>query len=941
MPIYAEKAAEESSEAQMAADNYLQVIYDNSEAQNTITYFMNYNQNYSFDWNIYDEYALRKTYVNQEIAYYALVDISGDGIPELMLKDENEIDYDSALYTFSGNKIVKLCEKLHNHNPSISTSRYAVMDNNKVMYECYGGNGLSNVKYYSLSPHSNKLILEEEYTLQDDEHYTVRKNGGEEKDYVGQTLPNEIYKEKNLTWHSIHNPTAIYDYFEENNGVHFLNNVIGSIDDDGLVQMQNCITALHSLYTSDSKNKRSVDTASMSEKDIAYLVDTLTYYLTDFVGNTIDDSYMPYEWDGEGLRFVKKKDVYQAAYKYFGIDISGALDEKFAPSQDKEYQDYIQKVSEAVGEECINVGWQNSVWAYVKPRIDKVYSLGNNNYYVIYEYLENTDKPTPDTEPRRSINIERKDRAYQNPYENRIRWGYAIIKNRVENGKNHYYIQQCGCDEYSFLSQTDLNSYVTEAREPSNIKIDYSKVKEFDKPQEYIDYLLKITDNVVPNDSAVTEIAKYIEYAIGHCASKTVKATGKKIKVDKETIEDVINQADDVKAQFDKALNDKGITLNSAIKNVVQLDAKGASLKKGVTVIYDESALELIDRIGAVRVVLDSDRQSVYASSPQIKNLITGKTNSVYVKQKGNKYTIEFKGENGKRADKGADVLKFIFKTSGNLDTVFYHKSADDKVNWGGQINDYDKTIEFLTSASGEYSVEHNKLTISDIGDFDEETAEAIEFMVSRGFFKLYGDEFKPFMSLSRYDFTKAIVSIFYDTDFNAESTFADVSRDNEYYTYVASAEQKNTVYGYEDNTFRGDNHAAREEVISIAARTLADKKGYYYPENTDDYVCFADNAEIQGWDNQYGELALSVREGLIDKGGFLAPKNNITRADAAVILYRLFNLLYNITPTQTQASGGTNIPAAAAGVCGGAAVLGAAAYILIKKRRPLKGGTK
>ena len=105
--------------------------------------------------------------------------------------------------------------------------------------------------------------------------------------------------------------------------------------------------------------------------------------------------------------------------------------------------------------------------------------------------------------------------------------------------------------------------------------------------------------------------------------------------------------------------------------------------------------------------------------------------------------------------------------------------------------------------------------------------------------------------------------------------------------------------------------------------------------------MCFADNAEIQGWDNQYGELALSVREGLIDKGGFLAPKNNITRADAAVILYRLFNLLYNITPTQTQASGGTNIPVAAAGVCGGAAVLGAAVYILIKKRRLLKGGTK
>lgn len=99
----------------------------------------------------------------------------------------------------------------------------------------------------------------------------------------------------------------------------------------------------------------------------------------------------------------------------------------------------------------------------------------------------------------------------------------------------------------------------------------------------------------------------------------------------------------------------------------------------------------------------------------------------------------------------------------------------------------------------------------------------------------------------------------------------------------------------------------------------------------------FADNSEIQGWDNQYGEIALSVREGLIDKGGFLAPKNNITRVDAAVILYRLFNMLYNVMPTQTQASGDTNIPILPISICGGGAVLCAAAYILMRKRNNFK----
>lgn len=880
------------------------------------------------------------SYDNDDIDHckYALTDLSGDGIPELIVAvlDSHDRYLTCGIYTISNGNVISLIENPHVRN------RFYIAENSELRNERASGAANCGVTYYSLKPSAAKLTKEYEYVVRENGYYYV--SGNHEKSISSDEYQSiaENHAVKELDWNSIHNPTIIYDYFEKNHDVHLLNNITGSIDDDGLVQMQNCISLLHSAVPAYG-DQAFCDIPKLDEYDLLDLMNTISYYMTDFIGPPAYLGELNIDGGTEGLKFIKMRDMYAAAYKYFGIDIDGVMEtfDKNSGSR-KEYREYVDKIEKEVGERCITTGIQNSVWHYIKPRIETIYSLGNGVSYVIYEYrTEIGSSVSPDTEPRRSIDREHKNGDNPLSDENRIRWGYAIIKNRVENGKNHYYIQQCGCSKYSFLSQTDLNRYITQTREPSNIKIDYSKVKGFEKPQEYIDYLLQMTDNVVPNDSAVTEIVEYIEYAIGHCTSKTVKVSGKKIKVDKETIADVINQANDVKTEFDKAFNDKGITLNSVIKNVIQLDAKGASLKKGVTVVYDESVLELVDKLGAVRIVLDGDRQSVYAASSQMKNLITGKTNSVSVKQKGNQYTIDFKDAAGQKVEKGADVLTFIFQTSGNFDSVFYHRSADDKINWGGQLNGYDKTIEFLTSASGEYSVERNAPTISDIGDFDEETAEAIKFMVSRGFFKLDGDEFKPFMSLSRYDFTKAIVSIFYDTDFDAESTFADVSRDNEYYTYVASAEQKNTVYGYEDNTFRGDNHATREEIISIAARTLADKKGYYYPENTDDYVCFADNAEIQGWENQYGELALSVREGLIDKGGFLAPKNNITRVDAAVILYRLFHLLYNITPTQTQASGGTNIPIVAVSACGGTAVPGAAAYILIRKRMLFKGGTK
>jgi len=50
------------------------------------------------------------------------------------------------------------------------------------------------------------------------------------------------------------------------------------------------------------------------------------------------------------------------------------------------------------------------------------------------------------------------------------------------------------------------------------------------------------------------------------------------------------------------------------------------------------------------------------------------------------------------------------------------------------------------------------------------------------------------------------------------------------------------------------------------------------------------------------------VREGLIDDGGILDPQTQISRADSALILYRLFMLLYEVEPTAAAADSGSVI---------------------------------
>lgn len=670
--------------------------------------------------------------------------------------------------------------------------------------------------------------------------------------------------------------------------------------------------------------------SALNESDIGNLMIYIAHYYQGFVGESVDYTD---EYPEEPIcNYVKLSDIYNAAYKYFGIDIDDIYtrlspeDFKNAP---KIFWNCGNPVVKVKGEPCINVGVQIDANFVCVPVIDKIYSLGDDSYYVLYKYWRDTDTMyKPDDEYSEYI----PDDWDFSP----IKEGYAVIKSRVEKGEKHYYIVNCGANAQSFLSPSELNRYLTISRRPSNIKIDYKKIKSYTKPEQYIEYLEKQLGNTKPNDSAKSEIIKFIEHAVENVANTEIKVKGKKITITAEDIKDAVKKAKELRRAFDKLLSEKDITLNKAVDTVIRIDTKGVALNKGVTVVYDSSLSESFDEISGIKVIYDADRQSVSCDAKSIKKYFDNGEGQVKIIVKDNEYKIEFLDKHGKTVKKAAAQLKFAFRINSKYDTVYYHNGKK-KTNWSGQINDADNTIEFQTATSGIYTVEKNEPKISDIDDLTEQQQEAVKFMVSRGYFELENDRFNPYRSLSRYEFTQTLVSIFYALDFDAKTSFSDVKKSSVYYEYVASSEQENIVKGFEDGTFKGNKNTTKEEVISIASRTLAEKKGYIYPENTDEYVQFADNEEIEGWENQYGEIALAVREGLIDKGGILAPKSNITRVEAAVILYRLFNCLYEITPIQTNTkSSSAGFPAGAAAAAGGVAVIGgaSAAFVIIRKRK-------
>lgn len=926
------KVSAEKSDVTAVGEAYLKVIQQNGEyAMSKLTHSVyNGGSEYVNKWFLIDSSDKSAAQLS-----YTLCDIAGDGVPELFLVlpngSFNNGYYSYGFYGFENGKLKCVDDYI------VPRKRYYITESNMVKNEGSSGGMNSETSYYSLAADSATLKQEIAYVI-DEDRYLLRQNGTEkeisEDEYVqGLRECEEQYKKKTLDLYSIYDPTGIYEFMAQAVGKGVPgDDITDVVSDSELMQIQDCIKLLNGFYMKDEADV--CDISSLTEFDMANLMAFVGEYFDSFVGEKVDAGEPPSDWIGPWYKYLRLSDMYEAAYKYFGVDITGVFEQLSLyepPSDSKVGWRTHGDVKTVNGVECIEIPEQVDAAPAITPYIERIYSLSDDCSYVLYKYYGNhyTDSE-PCTKPLKKLTLKSDD----------MRYGYAIVRNRVENGEKHYYIEQCGLGAKLFLTVSELSEYIVTNREKSNIEIDYSKINDCTDVQYYIDYLSEVIGDVRPNDSAKYDIAKYIEYVIENCCAVELKAVLGKVTVDRSCIEDAIVKADEIRVMFEKLLSDKNIALNKNIKVVIRINCLKGKVKKGVTVIYDETLRDVCDGFDGIRVVLDNNCHGVYATYAQIEELADNNVNSVYVKHRSNEYQIRYIGIDKKNIEKIDTPLTFTFKADDPLDTVYFRKNDSTALNWGGQIDDLNGTIEINTGISGDYYTEKNQPDISDISSLSDEEREAVEFIVSRGFMELSDGNFRPYMSLSRYDFTRAIVSLFYELNLDAECIFPDVDMNNMYYSYVASAQEKNTVVGYEDGTFRGNNHTTREEVISIAARTLADKKGYFYPENTDEYIRFADKELIQGWENQYEEIALAVREGLIVSGGVLAPQMNITRVDAAVILYRLFNLLYDTSPIKTSPSDGGNIefPIMPTVVgCVSAISVGVIAFIFIRKIR-IKG---
>lgn len=343
-------------------------------------------------------------------------------------------------------------------------------------------------------------------------------------------------------------------------------------------------------------------------------------------------------------------------------------------------------------------------------------------------------------------------------------------------------------------------------------------------------------------------------------------------------------------------LNNNGMYLNRDLVNIVTVQVKDINFSEYVEILIDENNLNQIIDVNTLKIVFENKNEYIALSKESIGCIITNhKEFKIQIRRLSDAYTIRFLDKNNNIIDKYKVDIKMALPAKHSEQTVYLFMNNTQE-NWGGQYNAATGAIEFMTKYSGEYNVASPEIVINDIDDLSEYEKQAIRFMVVRGYFNLDNKKFSPSSALTRYDFAESLVRMFFALDNDAECSFSDVDR--KHYRYVAASQRDNIVQGFSDGTFRGNDNVTVEQVIALTARTINRKNGYVYPENTDKYLNFTDDNIIGDWAEK--EIALAIREGIYSADMKLKFSDDVSRKDAAEMLYRLFMIMNN-TPEPTE----------------------------------------
>ncbi len=200
--------------------------------------------------------------------------------------------------------------------------------------------------------------------------------------------------------------------------------------------------------------------------------------------------------------------------------------------------------------------------------------------------------------------------------------------------------------------------------------------------------------------------------------------------------------------------------------------------------------------------------------------------------------------------------------------------------------------VTFTITHFSTFAVAYVKKTFDDIANYAWARKE-IEVMASKGIINGISDTvFNPSADITRADFIVLLVRAL-GLDAEAGDNFSDIDPDAYYAKQVGIAKKLGITNGVGNNEFRPDEKIVRQDMMVLIDRALK-VAGKGLAKGTDvDITGFADKDMIASYAKD--SLATLVKSGIIKGDGKnINPLGNTTRAEAAVVIYRIYNRIYN-----------------------------------------------
>ncbi|WP_454190377.1 Ig-like domain-containing protein [Paenibacillus sp. Marseille-Q7038] len=200
----------------------------------------------------------------------------------------------------------------------------------------------------------------------------------------------------------------------------------------------------------------------------------------------------------------------------------------------------------------------------------------------------------------------------------------------------------------------------------------------------------------------------------------------------------------------------------------------------------------------------------------------------------------------------------------------------------------YSAVINSLTNST--YSVVWHPLEFRDVANHWAKVA--INDMGSRMIAWGTGNGlYNPNQEVTRAEFAAIIVRALGLKVEKSSSSFADVSASSWYAGSIQTAYDYKLINGFKDGTFRPADKITREQamVILSKAMTLTGLKENSSQQDTNEILTsFADASKVSIWAKEH--MAAALQGGIINGKNMkmLAPKDDLTRAEIAVLMQRL-----------------------------------------------------